>query len=360
MPLGSSFYFHRYKVRRSFYKKNLYKRALFFPLIFFLAFVALLYFFSGAAILPLPFAELQAFFFQGLKIDYLDFLKITLPGMGASGAGIKTGGDKGVLSPAERDVLGPADPRVFLHSELAGFKFSEATRTFLAGAADDAPSGEEKEALSFLLNRVEDRSAGIPLVLTEEKPRVLIYHTHASESFIPLSGQAFSDDPDLTVVSLGAYLAELLENKYGIMTLHYREFYDTPRHYAYERIRPSIARILQDNPRIQVVMDIHRDGVSRQVTTAQVKGMNTARILFVIGTNHGGWHSNLRLALFLQKEMEEKYPGLCRGLRNHTFVYNQDLHPRSLIVEIGGHENTKEELYLAAKYFAEALAAALP
>jgi stage II sporulation protein P len=56
--------------------------------------------------------------------------------------------------------------------------------------------------------------------------------------------------------------------------------------------------------------------------------------------------------------MEERYPGLSRGIRRHSFIYNQDLHPRSLIVEIGGHENNRDEIMKAVACFAEVLAAA--
>jgi len=106
------------------------------------------------------------------------------------------------------------------------------------------------------------------------------------------------------------------------------------------------------------VLDLHRDGVSRQITTANVGGKDTAKVLFVLGSQHEGWYNNLRFALFLEKVMREKYPGLSRDIRRHAFVYNQDLHPRSLIVEIGGHENNREEVMRAVSLLAEVLAAA--
>lgn len=291
---------------------------------------------------------------RALKVDYVDFIGHALPGMDKNVAVAKT--DDFFLD----ETLVEVDPKVFLHNELAGFKISENARYYQSSSADgkDALQQEGKEAVSFLLNRVSENIKEKPFSIMEEKPQVLIYHTHASESFIPLSGQAFINDPELTVISLGAYFAELLENRYAISVLHHREFYDTPRHYAYEKVRSPIEQLLKENPQIQVVLDFHRDGVSRQITTASVAGKDTAKILFVVGSRHEGWPNNMRFALFLEKELNERYPGLSRGIRNHAFVYNQDLHPRSLIVEIGGHENTREEIRRSVSYFAEVLAAA--
>jgi stage II sporulation protein P len=60
--------------------------------------------------------------------------------------------------------------------------------------------------------------------------------------------------------------------------------------------------------------------------------------------------------LFLQNTIAEKYPGLSRGVRQYPFIYNQDLHPRSLLVEVGGHENSLDEVKRAIPYLAEVLA----
>jgi len=305
--------------------------------------------------------NLKGRLFKALKVDYIDFIGYTLPGMSKiTLATLKTDDF------FHEDTLVEVDPMFFLQKELAGFKIREDTGYYQATSAEkeesfspDAPE-EKEEPVSFLLNRRLEHIKEKPLKNDEGKPQVLIYHTHASESFVPLSGEAFSDDPGLTVVSLGAYLAELLENNYRIPAIHHREFYDTPRHYAYEKVRSPLERLLKENPQIKIVLDLHRDGVSRQITTAAVEGKDTARILFVVGSRHEGWYNNMRFALFLEKELNEKYPGLSRGIRSHPFVYNQDLHQRSLIVEIGGHENSEEEIRRAVAYFAEALAATLP
>jgi stage II sporulation protein P len=203
----------------------------------------------------------------------------------------------------------------------------------------------------------ESMPGGIEAISTGIKPpRVLIYHTHTSESFLPSSGEAFSDDMDKTVAVLGKYLAEILEGEYGFTVLHHCEIFDVPRRCAYEKARPSVESVLAEHPEIKVVLDLHRDGVSRSITTATIDGKDTGRILFVLGSGHPGWNNNLRFALFLQDALEEVCPGLSRGIRKQPFTYNQHLHQRSLIVEVGGHENSVLEVQRAIPFLAKALA----
>ncbi len=317
---------------------------------------------------------LPTFIQGGLQRSYLLLLGQQLPGMGvmqgttsvlASGAGSNGG-----------FTLHDLAARLLLGSELAGFRS--------AGRAKEVavPQGEEK-ALPFPedLPAVEEQREASPLpsvadqfsvsllagtassggftpLLSQAAPKILIYHTHGSESFIPVSGKAFSGDPRQSVVFLGEYLAEILEQEHNIPVLHHRESFDLLRSEAYTKARPAIEEILKRNPQIEIVVDLHRDGISREITTTILEGQSTARLLFVVGTRHEGWNNNLRFSLFLQGYLEQKYPGLCRGTRKQAFIYNQHLHPRSILVEVGGHENNREEVLRAIPYLAEALAGA--
>jgi stage II sporulation protein P len=182
---------------------------------------------------------------------------------------------------------------------------------------------------------------------------VLLYHTHISESF---SEVRFTDNLDHTVARLGVELVRLLEKEYGIPVWHDQGVYDQPRTTAYEKARPLIGGIIEKNPQLKMVIDLHRDGVARNVTTADFQGSPIAKFLLVVGTGHPDWHENYRIALRLHRELEAVAPGLSRGVRMQDFVYNQDLHPRSILVEVGGHENSLEEAMRAVPYLAEALA----
>lgn len=189
-----------------------------------------------------------------------------------------------------------------------------------------------------------------------EHPTVLVYHTHITESFLPDSQLIYTEEMHLNMARPGAELAAALEGQYGLAVMHHIAVYDLPRHYSYEKARPALERLLAENTRLLLVVDLHRDGVSREVTTATLDGFSYGKILLVVGTNHPGYQNNLRLALHLHRELETLLPGVSRGIRQQPFVYNQDLHPYSLLVELGGHENSLAEISATLPYLAEALA----
>jgi stage II sporulation protein P len=353
--------------RRSFYRHNLVRKGSssgrdFTPVLMIIGLIIAIIFFIyplGAGAF-LNFGNIKTIIAERVFcVDYLTLISNSLPGMGP--ANIVSDKEAGLpfKSPLWRDY-----PQMLLSNELAGLQVLEASKMFYPSAAGD-DSGilggeiflEGEEGVSFLAEKGTELSREKPFTFEGEKPLLLIYHTHASESFLPVSGKIYAADPDQTVVSLGAALTKMLQDDYGLPVLHHQEVFDRPRRYAYEKAGPAIEKILQQNPQIQVVLDLHRDGVSRKITTSNVAGQETARVLFVIGTRHEGWSSNLRFALFLENILQEKYPDFSRGILKNVYdCYNQHLHPRSLIVEIGGYENSEEELQRAIPYLAEVLA----
>ena len=89
-----------------------------------------------------------------------------------------------------------------------------------------------------------------------------------------------------------------------------------------------------------------------------INGKPYARLFFVVGKENANYDKNLSLAKELNHKLEEKYPGISRGVFVKTKddgngVYNQDLSSKSMLLEFGGVENTKEELDNAIKAFAE-------
>ena len=187
--------------------------------------------------------------------------------------------------------------------------------------------------------------------------KVAIYHTHTTESFVPTTGKAFVEDLDKTVVQLGRELTQELA-QYNIDTVHTEEIHDLPtRQDSYVRSLPTIRGLLEQHRDVEVVLDIHRDGVARNLTTATVNGEKVGKILLLVGSgqNHGEWRNNYQFALKLQKELENIDPNLTRGIRTRQFSYNQEVHPRALLIEIGGHENSLTEASRTVPYLAKAL-----
>lgn len=199
-------------------------------------------------------------------------------------------------------------------------------------------------------------------------PVVLIYHTHSQE------GYADSDGTEaMTVVGLGDYLATLLQEIYGIPVLHDKGQYDLPsRDSAYSKAEPAITQILKDNPSIQVVIDLHRDGVAEGTRlVSQVNGKDTAKIMFFNGlsrTTANGDISylpnpyiqdNLAFSLQMQLAAAELYPDFTRPIYLKGYRYNMHLCPKSLLVEVGAQTNTFAEAKNAMEPLAHLLSQVL-
>jgi stage II sporulation protein P len=203
-------------------------------------------------------------------------------------------------------------------------------------------------------------------------PKVYIYHTHNRESWKNVARNAKGssvDDPEINITLVGGHLGEML-NKAGIRSLvETTDFAERLRvqklgfSQSYAESRKAISKAKKANPSLAYFFDIHRDAdVPRKNTTVAIKGKNYARILFVIGTAHPNHAANQKLAEELNKRLNKKYPGLSRGVISKSAhqgngEYNQSLSPGSLLLEIGGANNTLEESRLAAEAFADVFSA---
>ena len=210
--------------------------------------------------------------------------------------------------------------------------------------------------------------------LTGDEPTVLIYHTHAMESYTPQTGEDYTEevpfrtaDLDYNMVSVGTRLAELLENA-GISVLHDTTLHDAASYNgSYASSRETVEKYLAQYPSIRLVLDIHRDaaedGSGHQVAaTAETAQGDTARLMLVLGSEAGGlynpnWQENYALAVKLQAVLEQESPGLCRELHLTDQRYNQDLSPGALLIEVGAAGNSHEEALRAMTPLAEAIAA---
>ena len=202
----------------------------------------------------------------------------------------------------------------------------------------------------------------------EGPPRVAIYHTHTSEDYVPSSGNTHTYGQEAGIVAVGRVLAQKIE-EHGIGVIHNTTIHDAHVfREAYLRSGDTINSLLRENPKLDVILDIHRDAPSkdkaksRDLTTAEIDGQPAGRVYMIVGTDrlgltHPNWHQNHTFAQELQEQLEELFPGLSRGIKIDTARFNQHLHPRLMLIEIGGEQNSLEEAKLGASCLADALAA---
>ena len=218
------------------------------------------------------------------------------------------------------------------------------------------------------LNASELLGKDLRIDLSTGGSKILIYHTHSQETF------ADSDnDPSTSIVGIGRYLTEILNNKYKIPTMHHEGVYDLingklDRSEAYEFAKPEVEQILAENPSIEVVIDLHRDGVADTThLVTEINGKPTAQIMFFNGlsrTKKNGdiaylknpyIQDNLAFSLQMKIAAETKYPGFARRNYLRGYKYNMDLMPRMLLIEAGAQTNTVEEMRNAMEVLADLL-----
>ncbi|MGN0396831.1 MAG: stage II sporulation protein P [Candidatus Fimimorpha sp.] len=198
------------------------------------------------------------------------------------------------------------------------------------------------------------------------KPQILIYHTHSQEAF----ADSVPGERSQTIVGMGDYLTELLTQTYGYQVIHHTGVYDMTdgkldREPAYTKALPEITKILQENPSIEVVIDLHRDGVREDlhlVTT--INGQPTAKIMLFNGVCRGVdadnpelpnnyRQDNLAFSLQLALLMKAQYPDLFRVIYTRPSRYNQHLCPKSALIECGAQTNTVQEVRNAMPILAD-------
>ena len=180
---------------------------------------------------------------------------------------------------------------------------------------------------------------------------VYIYNTHQLEEY--KSDEANTLTPN---VMLASYSLKDKLSKNGINSIvetasiksylnkykmSYLESYDASRYYIF--------KTLKKNKDIMYVIDIHRDSIKHKLSTITYNGKKYARVLFVVGLGNKNNKYNLKLANKLNKSFNNKVSGISRGVVKYdgdetNAVYNQDTHKNAFLIEIGGYQNTMEEV----------------
>lgn len=219
---------------------------------------------------------------------------------------------------------------------------------YFAVDPDTVAQAGQLDALAFL-------DTDLSIDKEAEGPQILIYHTHSQETFL----DSVEGDVSTSIIGIGDYLTELLEER-GYQVIHDTGVYDLvdgvlDRSAAYDYARAGIEKILEENPTIEVVIDLHRDGVEGIHFVTDVNGKDTARIMFLNGLSKDSQgqevsylpnpyiQENLAFSFQLQLAAQQSYPGFTRNIYLKGQRYNLHLRPRSLLIEAGSQLNTVEE-----------------
>lgn len=280
--------------------------------------------------------------------------------------------------------LKPNDPRSLLGRELPGFASFD-SNIVIAGEGTDYTNLpiESSAPLDVVL---EDREATMPdesggeqdsekkeedkkeQRTTGEKNVVYIYNSHNTESFLPHlpegTGINEAHHSEVNITKVSDRLAQSLEeNGIGssVETADIASILDEKGweyYQSYNASKPVVKEALANNKDIQFIFDLHRDSQPREVTTKKIDGKAYAKLFFVVGGENANYEQNLKLATDLHNKIQDKYPGLSRGVITKkgpgtNGVFNQDLSENAVLIEFGGVENKMDELYRSADIVAD-------
>ena len=228
---------------------------------------------------------------------------------------------------------------------------------------------ENTDASAVKINAAEFLAEDFSLSHGPLEPQILIYHSHSQETF---SDSREGEEED-TIVGVGNYLTSLLSEKYGYQVIHIKEAFDMmsgelDRNKAYNYACDYVEKVLEENPSVEVVIDLHRDGIDedRRLVT-EINGKDTAQILVYNGlsyTNDQGKVSylpnpyiqdNLAFSFQLEYQAALYYPDFYRGIYLAGLRYNLHLRKRALLLEAGAQTNTVQEVKNAMEPFADIL-----
>ena len=195
-------------------------------------------------------------------------------------------------------------------------------------------------------------------------PIIYIYNSHQLENYNNNNLEIYGITPNVLMAS---YLLKEKLNENGLPAIvedtNLTEFltlnnWDYSSSYKASRI--FILDKQNTYPTLKYFIDIHRDSVGKSLTTININNRNYARILFVVGLEHNNYEANLNLATSINDIFNKKYPGLSRGIYkkegpNVNGIYNQDISPNSMLIEVGGVDNNIEEVLNTLNAISEVL-----
>jgi stage II sporulation protein P len=193
----------------------------------------------------------------------------------------------------------------------------------------------------------------------QEQPRkMVIYHSHSDESYIPSDGTESKAEGGGGIYKVGAAMASALQAQ-GIQVTQSPANHNPHDDNAYDRSRrTAMSLISQQKP--DAIFDIHRDAAPPDAYATKVNGEDVSKVQVVVGKYNPQMKANEEFALKMKAASDQKYPGLVKGIfYAKGGDYNQDLSPRALLLEVGAHTNNRDSAERGASMLANVVPAAV-
>ncbi|MBQ7785274.1 MAG: stage II sporulation protein P [Clostridia bacterium] len=239
-------------------------------------------------------------------------------------------------------------------------------------------SAAKKVPLTIEVMRTErERQETAVSVPGEQKPRVLIYHTHTWEAYEMTEETRYTPtetwrtrDEAYNMIRIGEELAKEL-TLLGFEVEHDKTAFEPPNlSQAYSRSLDMLEKRIAAGENYDYILDVHRDAYSgpyNGANTAQDHGKRIAYVMMLVGKGTGAtgagfderpdWPKNLDLAQRITDSMNALVSGVAREVKVKSGRFNQHVSTGALLIEVGNNKNTLSEALAACPVIARAFAA---
>ena len=186
-----------------------------------------------------------------------------------------------------------------------------------------------------------------------KKPIIYLYNTHQLEDYSNSNVNIYNASPNVLMAS---YILKEKLNDLNIPTIveetditQILRTNNWSYNYSYKASRMLVEDALSKNTSLVYLIDIHRDSLPKDKTTVTINNKSYAKMLFVVGLEHDNHESNLATAEKLNSIINKKLSGISKGVlkkggKGNNGIYNQDLNSNAMLIEVGGPENTIDEV----------------
>ena len=197
-------------------------------------------------------------------------------------------------------------------------------------------------------------------LIKKDDYKVYIYNTHDEESYSNKGFELYNTTP---TVKLASYMLKDELKNLGINALVEErpvikeiKKQGLPYYYSYDISNKYCKEIKEKYPSIIYFIDLHRDGIDKSLSTVTINNKTYAKMMFLLGMKHSNSNKNLEVVTKLNNYLNDNYKGLMRNIyKRNDITYYQYFDSHNFIIEVGGQDNTYQEVYNSIKAFAKAL-----
>ncbi len=291
---------------------------------------------------------------EGKEFDFknpMTFINIAFPAFGQY---------SGEIASVSSIGGAPPDVKNFEDAPEGAIYFSE---------EDEFKAEGEENALPEDIDQIDEEMIADPTLmeLSKKDPQILIYHTHATESYMPNTASNYhTSNEKYNVVGIGTNLSKVLQKNYKLRVIHDKTYHDKESYaFSYTNSLKTIKKQMEENKSLKVIIDVHRDAfdvknedqrkTSKSVYTAKINGKDAARVMIIVGTQNPNYKELEKFAVYIKKKMDKLYPGLSIGIKKADKKYNLYNSNYAVLLEFGCMLNTDEEAKYSSELMGEVL-----